>query len=356
MITTLLLISIGWEVVSSMPVSLYGAACIVNNEKIYILGGKNENGVKNDVMVYFPLDDSFSVLNNMITPRYNMAYCLFDDRIFLFGGKNASGILKTVEVFNLTDSTVYTVSPMPERLEGASAVVWKDSLIFVIGGFNDMHFSNKIYVYDPESDMWYQYPYLLLEERAGFYTANISDTLFIIGGINEYGPLNSSEIIVPYNPPQNFSELIDSRGYVSGVSTDNSIYVTGGEGFSQIFSSVEYINLNNSSWNLFFSMNYPRMAHMSALFNEYIYVFGGISFGNNIIDVVERFDLSTGIKESDNTLEKRDGKINILSGDKIKMSGKRKLFNISGRRDGKLKRGIYFLIDRKNPKKFIVIK
>jgi len=356
MMAILFIISLGWEVVSSMPVPLYGAACVTSNDRIYILGGRNENGVQDDVIVYFPLNDSFSVLNNIITPRYNMAYCLFDDKIFLFGGKNNSGILRSVEVFDPTDSTVYSVSPMPEKLEGASAVLWKDSLIFVIGGFNGMHFSDKIYMYDPENDIWYQYPHSLLEKRAGFYTASIYDTLFIIGGINDYGPLNSSEVIIPYNPPQDFSNLINSRGYISGVSTDNSIYITGGEGFSQIFSSVEYVNLNSSSWKFFFSMNYPRMAHMSVLFNEYIYVFGGISYGNNVIDVVERIDLSTGINESDNALGKGNSRINILSKDKIKLLGKKELFNISGRKDRRLERGIYFLIDRKESRKIIVIK
>ncbi len=350
-----------WEIVSRMPTPRYGLSVIAYDNKIYAIGGKNEDGILGVIEVYNTVTDTWEIKQRSITPRYNMASCVVDGKIFLIGGITDSGITKKVEVYDIMSDSIYAISPLPEPLEGAGACVMGDS-IFVIGGYGRGNFNGEVYIYDLNDSTWTTYFYSLLRPRAGLFVGVYSDTIYAVGGVDSFGPLRTVEMLIPDSSWEYGSPLFIERGYVSGVLIDTLLFIIGGESSIGVLSSVEYYNFNTEEWDFFYDLNFPRMGHGSVYLDTNLYVIGGLS-GTQILDIVEKFDLSTGINEDYKKIEFYGSyKTFFSSSEIIKLLSKSKnlkLFDKTGKiKLNKIKPGEYFLFikDKKKIIKILVIK
>jgi hypothetical protein len=105
--------------------------------------------------------------------------------MYLFGGWDGEDALDVVYVYDPAADTWHTGTPMTTARRDAGAVALADKIV-VLGGRNDSGALNEAVGYFPSRDANGEDPWegfvALPEARYGFGTANISDTLYVIGG------------------------------------------------------------------------------------------------------------------------------------------------------------------------------
>lgn len=145
--------------VMSTGVKLTYADAVVYDNKLWIFGGVDDSDSNNlqfssSVYVYNPADNSFINLGPILKyKRYGLKAVLMGDKVYLMGGKLDNGyITDIVEQFNLTTLTSICKSPLPEPMIYLGAATdGEDIYIFSGMGESLLPFANR-YIYDPKSD------------------------------------------------------------------------------------------------------------------------------------------------------------------------------------------------------------
>ena len=79
-----------------MPTSRYGMCSVVYDDKIWIMGGKDENdNTLNTVECFYPVENRWDAdVPNLQTNRFNAAAVVYEDRIYIIGGRDENGALQ----------------------------------------------------------------------------------------------------------------------------------------------------------------------------------------------------------------------------------------------------------------------
>jgi hypothetical protein len=99
-----------WTALSRMPSALEGAAAAVLNDKLYVMGGSTASSglpmaVFDEVYIYDPASDSWSIGPPMTTPRYGAAATVSGQTVLLAGGYTAIAPTSMVETLALRGPT-----------------------------------------------------------------------------------------------------------------------------------------------------------------------------------------------------------------------------------------------------------
>jgi N-acetylneuraminic acid mutarotase len=151
-----------WISKKSMPNPLAWFGIAVYKNEIYVIGGAwfLVGTEENSVWVYNPATDAWNTSKtSMFTPRAGMQANVVDGKIYVIGGKNADGVTNVTEVYDPVTDMWATKKPVPTPVYSyASAVV--DDKIYVIGGLTTVANStaqSRIdlnQIYDPKTDTW----------------------------------------------------------------------------------------------------------------------------------------------------------------------------------------------------------
>ena len=121
----------------------------------------DNDSICNSIYVYDFLNNQWSnVIGNMKVPRYAFQALVNDNKIYLIGGlggayyTNESEALENVEIFNTLTSQCSFGPPMNSKRSCFAAVSLNDS-IFVIGGIDEKNnLINDILQFHPADGMW----------------------------------------------------------------------------------------------------------------------------------------------------------------------------------------------------------
>ena len=269
-----------------------------------------ENTIANDtVLLASPSTDSSFIKSsstwttgaNMITPRTDFTGAALNEKIYVIGGLNNEGkTMSTVEYYNPKTDTWRTASPLPERLDHAAAAVYNGTL-YVVGGYAREGFpghpnpSDRLYIYNPSSDKWDEGK--SMSQGRGALTANfINGTLYAVGGVDNYGVSNSNTAYDPLlDEWTDKRPMPTTREHLASAVVDGKLYVIGGrvESFRYNLDANEVYDPIRDSWTALEAMPSKRggLAAASSA-NGNIYVFGGEephgTFNNN-----EKYDPNT---------------------------------------------------------------
>ncbi|MEZ5198457.1 MAG: right-handed parallel beta-helix repeat-containing protein [Bacteroidales bacterium] len=187
-------------------------------------------------------------------------------------------------------NTWLTTTVLPQTLEGHKAATWNNRYVYVVGGYNDLSYSNSVY-------------------RA---------TLQSSGGISSWTTENSLPVGL--------------RDHAVVIGT-NTLYVLGGRNDSQIFNTVYYAPINADGslgvWETA-SVTIPLTlwGHTAAYCNGYVYVAGGASVmsasaaRNNVYYAKINADNSlSAFNIATNLPSFRNGHSMVTSGDKVYVLG-----------------------------------
>ncbi|HEU4327299.1 MAG TPA: LuxR C-terminal-related transcriptional regulator [Roseiflexaceae bacterium] len=172
-----------WRSAKAMPEprSAYGLAVL--DGKLYVLGGWDGQGFRNDVFMYDPTADAWTVRTAMPTARaYASAVATADGTIFVLGGENERGPLPTNEVYTPAQEgagawQIRASLPQPNSRFGSGEVA---GFLYTFGGS-----AGTPYRYNIRAEAWEQLdpgePPVNIGQRPA--VAVLDDaSLFIIGG------------------------------------------------------------------------------------------------------------------------------------------------------------------------------
>jgi hypothetical protein len=172
------------------------------------------------------------------------------------------------------------VGQMPVPVSGAQAIV-HDSLIYILGGFSESQNSNinLIQEYNPETNTW-KVAGTMNSPRADFIAGTYSDSIIYAGGISSELPESSSLEFWGYTNSAFVTAGNEyfNRLYSTGKVIGDNIYVFGGSAKDSTYPYMFVYNLSTNkitfSNDTLFTNSFPTL-QMSAVYNNYIYLFGG---------------------------------------------------------------------------------
>ncbi len=335
-------ISANWQLnKTSLPIALSNMSCHVVGDSIYIIGGHDGTGPVASTYRYEHASNLWdTTLPALNTPRYKHAGNVLKDTIYISGGiTNSQPATAQTETLNPSAATPWQLlSAMNTARSGFALHAW-DGKLHAIGGTdnNDQALVSSIETYDPEDDSWQttaampfgnasfnstvfndslytwggskkavdlsdgrsqfmRYDFMSgtwthtsrkLSVQSNFSTAILNKQLYIIGGENAAGATSE---VTAYNINNNtwksISPLIESRRALSAITYNTElsqeIYVFGGQNQGGNLRSVEMYNAQTNAWVTKRKMNFDRAFASSALLNEKVYVFGGLTSDSSI--------------------------------------------------------------------------
>lgn len=222
-----------WRSSRAMPQPRSHMALVAVGLNIYQIGGEDENGVVNDVMVY----DTDRLIWHTAAPKLTAVADATADvlagEIYVPGGRQANGQPTTsVEVYSPANNAWRTVSDLPRPISGGLALS-DGSYLYLFGGWDGQNYLADNYFYDPASGQWH--------------------------------PL----------PP-----MSQGRAFTVGGLAAGQIYVVGGSDGSTDLALCERFDLLDNTWAECPPLNRPRAAAGAVVLLNQLYVFGGdASFG-----------------------------------------------------------------------------
>ena len=131
-----------------------------DNDRIYMIGG-NPAGVPGSYLSlcqeYNPVARTWATKAPMTTARGWLAGSCCAGKIYIIGGHNNAGAaIATNECFDPVANSWSTKAARPRIGMAASEVVWRDSLIYVMGGKDTAQTAGytNVDIYDPAADAW----------------------------------------------------------------------------------------------------------------------------------------------------------------------------------------------------------
>jgi len=229
-----------------------------------------------------------------LTKRTEVAVAAVNGIIYVVGGFSAlsfSNLLdltvsKRVEAYNPITDQWTTKAPLPLGLHHAGAAELNGKL-YVVGGFTAAGFSiwnpvNHVFTYDPGRDEWI--------ERAGMPTArgglavvNVENKLYALGG---YDGESNPRVVEVYDPADDawasVAPLPTPRDHLTAVSVGGRIYAIGGRvglNYDDNLTTVEEFDPAHDRWETRAGMPTARSGITAGVIDGWIYVVGGESVG-----------------------------------------------------------------------------
>lgn len=225
-----------WQGMTPKPLAVADICAGVIGGKIYVPGGRLEDGSITDLMeVYDPRTNSWEHATGLESPLSAYACAVFEGKLLVFGGWNGKDYTDQVVEYDPAQDTWKTLSTLPSKrgLAGAAILGGK---IYLVGGYDGEGLINKIDIYTLGSENnpvsgWERGPNL----PVGLYamgTTALAEKLYIVGGIKD--GISDNEVSYEFNPiEQNFRLLKNpiSQSWSSMVLIPQGsfIYAIGGK-------------------------------------------------------------------------------------------------------------------------------
>lgn len=216
-----------------MPTSRYAFTNNVVNDKIYVIGGHDNNFKV--VEEYDPATDTWTTKASPTFGHAAHASCVIDDIIYVFGGGDANEWTTNVEAYDPVTNTWTTKAPIPADSGvsiGMNTVAVANGKAYLMGGLVNPE-PARMAEYDPQTDTWRILKSYKREYNAQAVTLN--NTIYFMGGCpwrsmgfcdNPRDSLQTYDPIVDQWTPR-ASMLLRHTGH-SATAHNGKIYVLGG--------------------------------------------------------------------------------------------------------------------------------
>lgn len=239
-----------WETLEALPERRTEAVAAVLEDRIYLMGGRDESGrVKDDVFVYdpgAPENSRWQETSSMEEKRASAAAVVFQNRLYVLGGVNEqANIRKTVEYLDL-QTNEWELDPnwVLDIGHAAFGAVNVNGVVYVVGGNTSGGFSSQIQRYGavPALPMLPQ-PFT----RAGLGVAAIENRFYAIGGHPaSLQPTNEVDVYdVAAGVWSTLAPLNIPRTTFNAVALGQTLYVIGGRSGANVEASMEVLTLNS---------------------------------------------------------------------------------------------------------------
>jgi N-acetylneuraminic acid mutarotase len=219
------------------PLAWFGIAAYQN--EIYVIGGAwflaGTEG--NDVLVYSPETDTWNTSKTpMPTARGGIKAQVVDGKIYVIGGRNSDGLTNVTEVYDPAADTWATKTHIPTPVSSYASVVVDDK-IYIIDGLTQRANSTLVsrvglnQIYDPKTDTWSSGTPIPISNaaNAGATTGVMAPKrIYVIGGgLNQvYDPASDSWTVG--TPIPNSADRLKNFDDVVVAVVNDQLYAMGG--------------------------------------------------------------------------------------------------------------------------------
>jgi N-acetylneuraminic acid mutarotase len=175
------------EVASSTFVHGGTPAAAVIDGRIYVAGGAGGGMIGNELEVYDPTVNRWTVLPSMSCARNHTAGGVIDGKLYVAGGR--PGSQTCLEAYDPIMGSWTRKAPMPTGRSGIAGAVL-GNCFYVFGGEGNAADPNGIFhqveAYDPAADSWAELP-PMQTGRHGIYAAVLGNAAYLPGGATHQG-------------------------------------------------------------------------------------------------------------------------------------------------------------------------
>ncbi len=220
-----------WTTESRLPGGILNApAAVALGPKIYVIGGFR--GVTDlptaAVRVFDTRTRVWSAAPPLPAPRGGAAAVVLDGRIHVLGGGNEFSTIADHSVFDPTTGRWTSAAPLP-RAEGSPAAVVLGGKIVAIGGRSGPSDFGATYVYDPSTNRWTRGPGIPPRGTEG--AATWQGAIYLFGGESQRTGTVLGDVLrlAPGATAwRRVASLLVPRNYARSVVYRGRIYVVGG--------------------------------------------------------------------------------------------------------------------------------
>lgn len=222
-----------WKRLADIPNPTANLALAAVDNKIYAIGGDRFQNTNRE---YNPETNTWKVLEPMPTARQHIDCGIYGNNIYITGGLTSwKSISKKTEVYNVATQEWTTKAPIPS-LRNNSAIVSKDSIIYVIGGSgskDDIWYGIKsVESYHIKTDSWEQkndLPFMLFKPGA----VVVNNEIILLGGLTETNGENVclDKVLIYKSETDKWIEIspLPARNvFFACANIGNKIYIIGG--------------------------------------------------------------------------------------------------------------------------------
>lgn len=163
---------------------------------------------------------------------------------------------------NIAANSWVTMASMPQAVNGARAAAIEGK-IYVMGGSSN-------YMYDPATNTWTQKA-PMPNPTMFFAIAAYQNRIYVLGGRGDNGTYAFNQVYYPSN------NSWDIKPSVPLAASDLDANVVNGKIYLVWNSENEIYDISTDSWSNGTAMPYPVSAYASAVFQNRIYYFGGMT-------------------------------------------------------------------------------
>lgn len=286
-----------WKILDALSINRAGAAMVEYNGYIYVYGGEDFTGIRNDFFRYEIDTGNYEALTGDISRAYS-SFVEIDGTLYLFGGKTISAMAATPTVatnilksYNIasdswTDLTNLAIT-WPEARYSQVAVAYNfsstDKYIVVHGGYNDSA------AVDVAGDLWFfnVNPAVLgwrrvaaSYKRRGHAAVMVDRTIYFFGGYDTTAGEYTSHL-VSYNIPASLWTRVSTvnrvtpREAMTMVLYDNNLIIYGGFNNSNVLNDNLKYSLRLNEWSALASGPGERCNHSAIVYDDKVLIFGG---------------------------------------------------------------------------------
>ena len=308
--------SVEWLSLKDLPYPLgHHMTALVQNDsgpRLFVIGGQRSPAqiMQQACIEYSPSTDSWQAREPMRYARGQGQAVTVRGEIWVMGGYQSFGTALTrVEVYHPATNS-WSIGPnLPESLCDFGAAVWRDSLVYVIGGGGlrtGPTPSDRVWLFDP-ADGLYRPATPLPVPLGAMATGITGDTLLVAGGWTDSGPTSRAwrGLIDPAEPSVISWSDIESlpspaRCRPACAVSNSRLFVIGGISWTSADTSaraldeVWSLDARNGDWRTWPSMPHPvcAVAGSAADLRGRIYVPAGDSGATTYLRANQLLDLA----------------------------------------------------------------
>lgn len=278
------------EALQPMSVPRIGFASVINEDDIYIIGGKSDNETMGLTERYQIDSDSWETLPDKPTAVTDIDAVILRGAIYVPGGKLIDGsVTDVLEVFNLGENKWEVQASIPVKVSNYALAAFEGQL-FLFGGWDGKTVTDSVYRYDPSLREWFPCASMPTARMNASATV-LGGKILVIGGSDAEKDLAISEGYLPSFVVDDGNEW-EKNEYLpfncapcNSNSLSDQMFVVGGDKiwqFSQGTQKWSEILLSKDQL-------LPRQVQSVVSPEGSLYIFGGVDKEGNLVNLAVKY-------------------------------------------------------------------
>ncbi|RUS88524.1 hypothetical protein EGW08_003700 [Elysia chlorotica] len=228
------------------PIPLFNPSVTVLDNFMYACGGKYDSAENNEIATarcfrYDPRFDSWYELASMNEARKDFVAVAFDEKIYAVGGQDENMVMCTVEYYTIATEEWEMCASISHSCYGHAGAKCGDK-IYISGGQRFSGCASNMSVYTPALNLWEEKA-PMLHGRCNHVMLEVEDKLYVIGGNIEdsYGfpvPIIAMEYYCPKTDQWSICKTNCNIREAGAATLNGKIFILGGINGEHYYSDL----------------------------------------------------------------------------------------------------------------------